>query len=195
MPQPFDLAPFARLTRVSPSEIILEWEEPRDIRRVVAAFDGAAPDPAHVRLAYWQRNWPHKDPESMAGSFRGWIGQDDPFHGQWIAPRGTCIADGGSLVFEFDPLDMLELPDIGDLEQRPGYLARYRRTLKIRLTWTAEAARTPRVSAFSGACQQPFAIHARLLDGEHSVAPNCLGLQRHRKPRLSTPRLRTQDSS
>mgnify|MGYP005850908861 CR=1 FL=1 len=169
----FDLASFAQIHRADrsaiqnqKSEIELEWEEPRDIRRVVLEFAAPPPDPATVRIEYWRRNWPQVDPESLDGTRRGWIGQDDPFHGQWVTPRGVCATEGNTLVFDFDPLDTLELPDVRDLEQRPGYLARYRRALKLRVT-VADASgvsETPGVSVYSDAREIPFDIHVRLVD-------------------------------
>jgi len=169
----FDLAPFAQTRRTDSSagqhqkaEIVLEWEEPRDVRRVVLAFAGEAPDPAAVRVEYWQRNWPQPDPESLDGTRRGWIGQDDPFHGRWVEPRGGRRREDGALICEFDPLDALELPDVRDLEQRPGYLARYRRTLKLRVAVadTPGVFKTPgvsRVSVYSDAREIPFDILVR----------------------------------
>lgn len=166
-----NLAPFAQLRSADQSAIqnqesqIIEWEEPRDIRRVVIAFTGPPPDPAAVRVEYWQRNWPQVDPESLDGTRRGWIGQDDPFHGRWIEPRSACTAQGNTLVFDFDPLDTLELPDVPDLEQRPAYLARYRRTLKLRVTVdTPGVLKTPGVFVYSDAREVPFDILARRVE-------------------------------
>ena len=170
----FNLASFARQRRnvqsaiQNPkSEIELEWEEPRDIRRVVVECAGDAPDLAWLRVEYWQRNWPQVDPESLDGTRRAWIGQDDPFHGQWIEARGACAREGNTLTFDFDPLDALELPDVRDLEQRPDYLARYRRTLKIRvITETSQVSKTWEVlsiRAYSTARETPFDITMRLV--------------------------------
>jgi hypothetical protein len=189
MPGLFDLSPFATLTwwndgqgetlqahRLDrtdasqalngiPAHIGLEWDEPRNIERVVAEFASEAPDPAQCHIEYWHNHWPQPDPESRPGSLRAWIGQDDPFHGQWVRARGPVEREGNTLVFTFDSLDIVELPQVQDLESRPGYLAPYRRALKIRLV-----ARSGKVSpvralhAYSSTIEVPFTVHVRLLD-------------------------------
>ncbi|MCS7061967.1 MAG: hypothetical protein RMN25_12500, partial [Anaerolineae bacterium] len=166
----FDLAPFARLRRADRStdqrhlsEIEFEWEEPRDIQRIEAVFASQPPDPSCLNVEYWQRNWPQVDPESLDGTRRGWIGQDDPFHGQWVVGRGVGQTQANTLIWEFDPLDALELPAMRDLEQRPGYRARYRRTLKLRVTFAASSPMPDvlRVSAYSEARETSFDVLVR----------------------------------
>ncbi|MDF1513078.1 MAG: hypothetical protein P1S60_04645 [Anaerolineae bacterium] len=112
----------------------LEWDEPRDIRQVVVRFLEHLPD--NVIIQYWQKVWPTPAPQRLPGARRGWIGCDDPWHGKWVTVRAEKITDGKSFFFIFDPIDHPELKDIRsaqDMEQAEHYLARFRRTLKLRI--------------------------------------------------------------
>jgi hypothetical protein len=179
----------------NPPHLGLEWEEPRNIRRVVVEFDGEPPDDAHIE--YWHKHWPQPDPESRPGSHRAWIGQDDPFHGEWVAARGECVRDGNTLSFTFDPLDAVELPHIQGLEQRPGYLARYRRALKIRLV--VGRAVSPPISplralhAYSDAEEAPFAINVRLLGHTKPWQPTVSAYNGYVERVDSAPRTRNSE--
>lgn len=117
----------------------LEWNEPRDVRRVVVEYAGEIPP--DVRVQYWQKNWPTPAPERLPGSRRGWIGRDDPWHGQWVTVKAKKTDSGAACTFTFDPIDMTELKssvwghsDIANrLTESEHYLARFRRTLKLRI--------------------------------------------------------------
>jgi hypothetical protein len=113
----------------------LEWEAPRDVRRVVVRF-ATSNVPQDVRAQYWRKNWPTVAPERRPGARRGWIGRDDPWHGEWQAVRAARTIEGGTCTFVFDPVDLAELRSPGaaeQLEQAEHYLARFRRTLKLRI--------------------------------------------------------------
>jgi hypothetical protein len=112
----------------------LEWPEPRDVRQVVVRFAGAVPP--NLKVQYWRKNWPTPAPERLPGARRGWIGHDDPWHGQWTTVRAEKVVSADACTFTFDPID---LPELGEwsaaerLDNAEHYLARFRRTLKIRL--------------------------------------------------------------
>jgi len=158
----------------------LEWPEPRDVCQVVVRYAGEVPPDLWVQ--YWRKNWPTPAPERRPGAGRGWIGQDDPWHGQWTTVRaekvveepsppaplpmlgegrpsplpssfaslrtGSWEGEGATCTFTFDPLDLPELgweaaahpsASLGTgLEQAEHYLARFRRTLKVRLVSRGE---------------------------------------------------------
>ena len=118
----------------------LDWEDPRDVRKVVVEFAGATPP--DLKVAYWRRNWPTPAPQLLPGARRGWIGRDDPWHGQWVTARGEVRSEGQSWSITFDPVDLWELggrAGVERLEQAEDYLPRFRRTLKLRLASEGEA--------------------------------------------------------
>jgi len=125
-------------------QIGLEWREPRDVRRVTVRF--ARPDavPRDLRLQYWRHNWPNQAPERRPGARRGWIGRDDPWHGRWTTLLGEKLVEGSTCTFTCDPIDVAELgPEAsGQLPEAQHYLARFRRSLKIRLV-TREGEQPP----------------------------------------------------
>ncbi len=121
----------------------LEWNEPRDIRQVEVAFEGEVP--TELIVQYWQKNWPTPAPERLPGARRGWIGRDDPWHGQWITVKAEKKITGATCAFIFDPIDWTELRSAGwgyhdaeHLSKIEHYLARFRRTLKLRLVCGGE---------------------------------------------------------
>ncbi len=116
----------------------LEWNEPRDVSRVVV--ETAGPIPPDLRVQYWQKNWPTPAPERLPGARRGWIGRDDPWHGRWVTVKAEKQITGTACTFTFDPIDWTELRSAGwgyhdaeRLGEIEHYLARFRRTLKLRL--------------------------------------------------------------
>jgi len=117
----------------------LEWQEPRDVRQVVVGYAGLSDVPPHLRVQYWHKNWPTPAPERRPGAGRGWIGRDDPWHGAWTTVRAEKEVDGNTCTFTFDPIDLPELGGremasaVAQLNEAEHYLARFRRTLKIRL--------------------------------------------------------------
>jgi hypothetical protein len=117
----------------------LEWNEPRDVCQVVV--ETVSDVPPELLVQYWQKNWPTPAPERLPGARRGWIGRDDPWHGRWVTVQAEKKTSGSTCAFTFDPIDWTELRAAGwehyDAHTRLGeiehYLARFRRTLKLRL--------------------------------------------------------------
>lgn len=113
----------------------LEWEEPRDPAVVHARFQQPV---RRVWVEYWRQNWPTEDPNRRRGAQRGWIGRDDPYHGTWTRVRAACRQVDTGYTFDFDPLDLAELPNATQLDVAGDYLPRFRRTLKLRLVVEAD---------------------------------------------------------
>jgi hypothetical protein len=129
----------------------LEWNEPQDVHQVVITYADAVPP--GVCVQYWQNNWPNRAPERLPGARRGWLGRDDPWHGKWVTVRAAEKVDGCTCTFTFDPLDLTEMKLLGWgsyetatlLSEIEHHLARFRRTLKLRLVSGGETC--PVVSA------------------------------------------------
>ncbi len=112
----------------------LEWESVRDVRQVVVTYAGEVPPDLEVQV--WQSNWPTPAPERRAGARRGWVGQDDPWHGHWVTVRAARVIEDRTCTITFDPVDLPELRQWTTwekLEEAEDYLAPFRRTLKLRL--------------------------------------------------------------
>ena len=116
----------------------LEWTEPRDVRQVVVHYASDSGIPPNLRVQYWRKNWPTPAPERLPGARRGWIGHDDPWHGQWTTVRTEKVIDGDTCTFTFDPVDLAEVGNAEQLDRAEHYLARFRRTLKLRLVSMGE---------------------------------------------------------
>jgi hypothetical protein len=126
----------------------LEWQEPRDVHRLVVRYVEPGGVPPNLRVQYWRQNWPTPAPERRPGAGRGWIGCDDPWHGKWTTGRGEMVINGATCTYTFDPID---LPELGkqaavQLEEAEHYMARFRRTLKVRLVSGGEE--QPRIAGF-----------------------------------------------
>jgi hypothetical protein len=110
----------------------IQWDLPRDIRRVVVRFAPAAalPDPADVVLQYWFSAWPNV-------GRGGWKHMDDPFNGKWLTPKADLSRDGAAWSWRFKALSREENPEIED--KRWPYDAfrasdcTFRQTLKVRV--------------------------------------------------------------
>lgn len=119
----------------------VEWDEMRDVRRVVVSYAGEVPP--GLKVQYWRFNWPTPAPERLPGARRGWIGRDDPFHGEWVTVKALKESTGSTCTFTFDPIDLPELGGgdrVQTLEAARDYLARFRATLKLRLVWMGDSA-------------------------------------------------------
>ena len=160
----------------------IEWDEPRDVLGIVVRFaEGSAiPDDLHVQ--YWRQNWPTPGPERLPGARRGWIGCDDPWNGHWVTVRAEVEGDGAVRTFTFDPIDAPELqsgvieemaklpsamrqglrwylgriPEM--LEQAQHYLARFRRTLKVRLVGSGDAPGIASLEAYADSTWQELEL-------------------------------------
>ena len=131
-----------------PWHLGVEWDDPRDVRSVAVRFAGDTPP--GVKVQYWRRNWPTTAPQRRPGARRGWIGRDDPWHGEWTTVRADVQCDGDACVFVFDPLDITEMygrDSVQQLIEAEHYLPRFRRTLKVRVIAEGEVA--PVISDFA----------------------------------------------
>jgi len=149
----------------------LEWDNPRDIARVVVRFAG--PIPADLQVQYWRKNWPTIAPERRPGASRGWIGRDDPFHGEWTAVRGAASVDGDTFSLAFDPLDVPELAGHGSLEQLVNaqhYRATFRRTLKLRLVSQSAMPAVAELHAYTPSVWKEGTVEVRFGLGQQADA-------------------------
>jgi hypothetical protein len=120
---PVDLAPFGH-DRTWDGYRGIEWDEPRDVRRVVVEFPPGAriPDSDSVRVEYWVSSWP-----PVPGG--GWTKVDTPWQGEWREIHARSEVNGNSIDFQFEPLSPAENPNAGNLAD---FAPSFRRTLKIR---------------------------------------------------------------
>ncbi|MCD6232298.1 hypothetical protein J7K28_06735 [Candidatus Aerophobetes bacterium] len=119
----------------SEPHIGVEWEEPRDIYEleVIYKSDEFVPKPDLVKVQYWQYSWLTPAPERLKGTKRGWIEEDDPYHGRWITANVKITANKNKHIYSFEHLDVVELPDERKIEEAGNYNVFFRKTLKIRL--------------------------------------------------------------
>src|SRR5579859_1811958 len=119
-----DLAPFghARVWDGSPG---IEWDEPREIRRVEVDFTDAQHVPAEGALSveYWVSSWP---PVPSGG----WTKTDTPWQGEWRKVVARREVSGTRVIFHFQPLSAAENPNT---KNTPGFTPSFRKTLMIRL--------------------------------------------------------------
>jgi len=125
-----DIFPFAHIARRGDS-LVLRWEEPRDIHRIVLWYEDHPPD--RLKVDYWQKNWPRhrrrrEDLESGRIGRSAWKPQDDWFNGSWVEAKTVPRHRQRCLSIRFAPLGSSELEDADN------YRVRFRRTLKLRLT-------------------------------------------------------------
>lgn len=128
----------------------VQWDDPRDVREIVARFAGEAP--ADVAVAYWYRTWPPAPPQMP--TIEDEI--DDPWRGSWIRANTRVRSADGALVFTFEPLGK-ENPRS---EHLPG--VEYRRTLKVRLLLPAGSPRLQSLAVHSDAVLQPLSLRVQL---------------------------------
>lgn len=149
-----------------------EWSEPRDIQGVLFTCLNEACQcrPLDFKVEYWNKNWPIPNPERLQGARRGWIGIDDPFHGEWIRARGETRINNAVHSFTFDPLDLAEIHRPQDLEWAEDFNVCYRRTLKLRLVFRGDV--QPVITSLkilSTACLQEKVIEVRFGCGSQST--------------------------
>jgi hypothetical protein len=139
-----DVAKYARL-ELKEGSVTLRWEEPRDI------FGVNVKSPASdtlwkVKVQYWQNNWPHRrvPKGALVGAGRsGWMAQDDWFNGGWKDADFSVVLRGNTAVYNFNPVNDREFPDIEDFD------ASFRRTLMIRLLFDGEVPEIDSIEAYS----------------------------------------------
>jgi len=112
----------------------VEWLENQEIASVDLQFDHPLPEGTRIQVQYWRKTFPTLAPERVEGARRGWIGCDDPFHGEWITVRGSGCFNGNSYTFQFDRLYLAEVQESQGhtIEEAEDYLPQFRRTLKVR---------------------------------------------------------------
>lgn len=154
-----DVVPFGSVLRggADGKDYGVMWEDPRDIFRVVVRFrePAAAPEPARLRIEYWQSGWPHRriprDRPSGAGS-SGWLDIGDWFQGKWVAADTRVAKDGGVTTFTFAPVNAKEFPDVGDFD------ATWRTTLKLRVIGETQLPAIASFEAYTDYTWQPLAF-------------------------------------
>ena len=142
-----DLAPFAR-TDVTAQGVTLEWDEERDVREIAVTYREIAPRGAKVE--YWFHTWPYPPPQMPTLEDP----VDDPWQGRWLSASVEEACEGSECRYLAGPLAAAENPRAANL---PG--ARYRRTLKIRVTAATPIAA---VRVFSDSAEVPLSLDVRL---------------------------------
>lgn len=131
------------------------WEDPREIHRVIAHFETPPPDPVGVRLEYWGSRWPEqhlpKDREP-GGADVGWMELGNWHTYAWRVADAEARADGAGIVFDFRPVNAKEFPKLSN------YAARFRYTLKLRVTADRPLPRLRRLEAFTDSILEPRAV-------------------------------------
>jgi hypothetical protein len=139
----FDAAPFGIPL---PEGTGVQWEDPREIHRVVVEFDGPAPPAEQVRLEYWGSRWPEqhlpKDRQPGGGD-TGWMELGNWFKGGWRAADAKASLEGSTLTFTFRPVNAKEFPAL------KNYPALFRYTLKLRLVAERETPKVRFIHAFT----------------------------------------------
>jgi hypothetical protein len=139
----FDAAPFALPL---PAGTGLQWEDPREIHRVVVHFASTPPTTDSLHVQYWGSRWPNqhlpKDSEP-GGADVGWMELGNWHQGGWRTAETRARLDGNSVTFEFAPVNASEFPDLKD------YPATFRYTLKIRITADQPLPRIQSTEAFT----------------------------------------------
>ncbi len=129
-PRPGDeinLAPFGH-ARVWDGNPGIEWDEPREIRRVEVDFTDAQHVPAESAssVEYWVSSWP---PVPSGG----WTKTDTPWQGEWRKVVAQREVSGARVVFDFQALSAAENPNA---KNTPGFTPSFRKTLKIRVRFS-----------------------------------------------------------
>jgi hypothetical protein len=148
--EPFDAAPFALSL---PDGQGLLWEDPREIHQVVVEFETAPPE--SVRLEYWGSRWPEqhlpKDREPGGGDV-GWMELGNWYNGGWRRADTTSKIQGATAVFEFNPVNAKEFPKLSN------YPARFRYTLKLRVTSDPPLPKVKRFQALTDSAYKPGSV-------------------------------------
>jgi hypothetical protein len=132
---PLDIAPFAhRQDDPGGRTLLLRWEEPRDIHRIVLRFDGdgAMPKARSIAVRYWRRVWPHERvtaADLARGNIGGvgWKPRDDWFNGDWAPADVRFRKRGREVAIAFWPLARREFPELTD------FSVAFRQTMQLRI--------------------------------------------------------------
>lgn len=100
-------------------DIGVEWDDERDICRVVVKYKGleTAPRTEEQDLQYWWCVWPRPRYDRV----------DDRWQGEWRSANDQIEVKGATWVHTFGPLT------IGEIPTSEGTSVTYRRTLKLRM--------------------------------------------------------------
>lgn len=147
-----DVAPFGAPL---PDASGVVWNEPRELHEVVVEFQDAAPAPGQVRLEYWGSRWPEqhlpKDREPGGGDV-GWMELGNWYQSDWRVADTEAKVEGRRITFTFRPVNDREFPKLAD------YPARFRATLKIRLTADGPLPKIRRLQAFTDSTVRESAV-------------------------------------
>ncbi|MDH7504505.1 MAG: hypothetical protein QHJ82_17580, partial [Verrucomicrobiota bacterium] len=151
-----DVAPWGETTTSNDGQqLVIWWEDPRDIHRVSVTFADAPKDTSSVKLQWWQSQWPHhripRDRPSGAGE-SGWAHLGDLYQGRWIDADGEWKPDGTTWTFTFRPVNSKEFPDLGDFD------AAYRTTMKLRIIFSTPNCKVSQLRAFTDSTWQNAAF-------------------------------------
>jgi hypothetical protein len=175
-----DLAPFAQLTSWSGTHarrfvdlqsagkadnVGLEWDEERDVREVRVGFQREAQKGAV--LEYWFKNWPW-DPPHMPSIEDP---MDDPWQGKWLKAAATESCEASECRYAFAPLATIENPRADKL---PG--VRYRRTLKLRISWRSGAPVLKRLQAFSDSEEHPMRLRVQMANKRGTLSADSVSV-------------------
>jgi hypothetical protein len=149
-----DIAPSGHIKswKDSPANAGIEWDEERDVREIRAGASAKG-----SRVEYWFKNWPYEPPRMP--SFEDPM--DDPWQGKWLTASAIETCSTSECVFRFQPLSEAENPLAKNL---PG--VNYRRTLKVRLVSSKEAAASLRVYSGSEVKVLPLKVEFTGGDGK-----------------------------
>lgn len=156
--QPFDAAPFAgRIFSDDKCDLVLRWNEARNIRRVEVEFDSGtdASRAESVRLQYWLRHWKGvaDTPASETNPAQeGWRKADDWTNGEWKDADARIKTNGAVATFLFAPTNEKEFPAL----DAPGVT--FRKTLQLRLHGDAPLPKIKAVRAFTDNVLQPVSV-------------------------------------
>jgi hypothetical protein len=142
-----DIAPWGERTWSDSDGAQFTWEDPRDVCRIEVTFSDPPPDPAAVRLQWWQSQWPERriprDRLSGAGE-SGWLNIGDWYQGRWRDADARLSVSGDTWTWTVEPVNRKEFPGLKD------FAAAWRTTMKVRLAGPA-ALKTAAVRVFSDA--------------------------------------------
>lgn len=157
------------------NNIGLEWDEERDIREVRVRFQGEAQEGAVVE--YWFKNWPW-DPPKMPSIEDP---MDDSWQGEWLKAATIETCESSECRYVFAPLALKENPRADRL---PG--VRYRRTLKVRISWASDASAVAELQAFSDSEEYPIRLRVQMAGSRGTLSRNSFsvynGFLRSAKP-------------
>ena len=149
---PFDAGPFALPL---PEGKGMQWEDPREIHRVVVHFEELPPAIDTLKLEYWGSRWPEqrlpKDREPGGGDV-GWMELGNWYRGGWRTADAEVSTNGSIVAFSFRPVNAEEFPQLKD------YPAEFRYTLKLRLASDGTLPKIKRIEAFTDSSLEPRQI-------------------------------------